>query len=145
MEYYQAIQNRAAQTAAVVKQYVPELSVGEVTADQLLTLSQQLNTLAQQRNDALVAYDAANTEMQRSFTLLRQLVLALRRIDMRVARVVEHSKQSVEANVDARRLHQSGVVGVDRQRARGDLGADVAVREQHARQRIGRRRRPRAR
>ena len=80
MEYYQATQNRAAQTAAVVKQHVPELSVGDVTADQLLTLSQQLNTLAQQRNDALVAFDAANIEMQRSFTNLRQLVLALPKV-----------------------------------------------------------------
>ena len=80
MEYYQAIQNRAAQTAAVVNQHVPGLSVGDVTANQLLTLSQQLNTLAQQRNDALVAYDGANTEMHRSFTTLRQLVLALPKV-----------------------------------------------------------------
>ena len=80
MEYFQAIQNRAAQTAAVVNQYVPELSVGDITASQLLTLSQQLNTLAQQRNDALVAYDAANTEVQRGFTALRQFVLALPKV-----------------------------------------------------------------
>lgn len=80
MDYFQAIQNRAAQTAAVVNQYAPELSVGNVTASQLLTLSQELNTLAQQRNDALLAYDAANTEMQHSFTTLRQLVLALPKV-----------------------------------------------------------------
>ena len=80
MEYYQAIQNRAAQTAAVVKQHLPALSVGDVTASQLLALSQQLNALAQQRDDALVAFDTANSELHRALTPLRQLVLALPRV-----------------------------------------------------------------
>ncbi len=36
MEYYQTIQNRTAQTAAVINQWLPTLSLGGVTAAELL-------------------------------------------------------------------------------------------------------------
>ena len=77
MEYYQAIQNRAAQTAAVIRQYVPTLRVGEITATQLLTQAQELGLLAQQRDDALAAFDTANSAENHSFVALRQLGIAL--------------------------------------------------------------------
>ena len=77
MEYYQAIQNRAAQTVAVINQHVPTLSVGAITATQLLIQAQALGELAQQRDHALVAFDAANTDEYRSFVALRTLTLTL--------------------------------------------------------------------
>ena len=77
MEYYQAIQNRAAQTAAVINQYEPTLSVGSITATQLLVQAQELGKLAQQRDHALVAFDAANAAEHRSFVALRTQTLAL--------------------------------------------------------------------
>ena len=54
MEYYQAIQNRAAQTAAVIKQYVPMTEIGGADATKLLSQSLELGRLAQAR-DALPA------------------------------------------------------------------------------------------
>src|ERR1700679_534385 len=61
-----------------------------------------------------------------------QLVLLLRWVDVGVARVVENPKQSVEANVDAGRLHQGVVEGIDSQPPSGDFGSEVAIGEQHA-------------
>jgi hypothetical protein len=56
----------------------------------------------------------------------------LRRVDVGVARVVENPKQTVEANVDAGRLHQGVVEGINSQPASGDFGFEVAIGEQHA-------------
>ena len=77
MEYYQAIQNRAAQTVAVINQYEPTLGVGAITVTDLLTQTQVLGELAQQRDHALVAFDAANAAEHRAFVALRALTMAL--------------------------------------------------------------------
>ncbi len=60
-----------------------------------------------------------------------QLVLALGRVDVGVAGVVEDPEQVVEADVDAGGLDQAVVEGVDAQPAGGDFGPDVAIGEQH--------------
>ena len=60
-----------------------------------------------------------------------QIVLAHRRVDVGVAGVVEDPEQIVEADVDARRLHQAVVERVDAQPAGGDFGPDIAIGEQH--------------
>ena len=52
MEYYQAYQNRAAQTAAVINKYIPALKIGGVDAAGLLAQSEALDGLAQLRDDA---------------------------------------------------------------------------------------------
>jgi hypothetical protein len=77
MEYYQAIQNRAAQTVAVIKQNVPALTVGILNAAALETQSQALDGLAQTRDDALADYDGASNAEQLGFLTLRGLTLAL--------------------------------------------------------------------
>ncbi len=77
MEYYQAVQNRTAQTAAVIRQFVPTLSVGGVTANELLIRSGALDTLAQARDDALADYDAAGNVENQGFVALRALTLSL--------------------------------------------------------------------
>ena len=56
-----------------------------------------------------------------------QIVLARRRVDVGVAGVVEHPEQVVEPNIDARRLHQALVVGIDAKTSGGDLATDVAI------------------
>src|SRR5271154_4074707 len=61
-----------------------------------------------------------------------QLILLLRGIDVGVPRVVENPKQSVESNVDAGRLHQCVVEGINSQPPSGDFGSEVAIGEQHA-------------
>ena len=55
----------------------------------------------------------------------------MRRVDVGVAGVVEDPEQVVEPDVDARRLDQAVVEGVDTQPSGGDFGADVAIGEQH--------------
>ena len=55
MEYHQAIQNRAAETAAVITKHLPALAVGGVTSAGLLAASSGLDALAQTRDDALVS------------------------------------------------------------------------------------------
>ena len=59
MEYYQAYQNRAAQTAAVINKYIPALKIGGVDAAGLLAQSEALDGLAQLRDDAIANSDAA--------------------------------------------------------------------------------------
>src|ERR1700730_4355440 len=59
-------------------------------------------------------------------------ILVPRGVDVGVPRVVENPKQSVESNVDARRLHQSVVEGINSQPPSGDFGSEVAIGEQHA-------------
>jgi hypothetical protein len=61
-----------------------------------------------------------------------QLILLLRGVDVGVPRVVENPKQRVESDVDARRLHQGVVEGVNSQPPSGDFGSEVAIGEQHA-------------
>lgn len=77
MEYYQVFQNRAVQTAAVITKFIPTLTVNGVTAAGLLTQSKALDTLAQSRDDALAASDAAvNAESLGQFAI-HDLVLSL--------------------------------------------------------------------
>jgi hypothetical protein len=57
MEFYQAIQNRAAETAAVIRKFLPGLSLGAVTVAELISQSDKLNTLAQSRDDAVASAD----------------------------------------------------------------------------------------
>ena len=77
MEYYQAIQNRAGQTVAVINQYLPTLKIGTVDAASLLSLSQALEGLAQTRDNELASYDAANNAENQGFLAIQGLTLAL--------------------------------------------------------------------
>lgn len=77
MEYYQAFQNRAAQTAAVINQAIPALTIGGVTAAELLTKSQALDALAQARDNALADYDVANNAENQGFLTISALSLSL--------------------------------------------------------------------
>ncbi len=77
MEYYQIIQTRAGQTAAVINQVIPALTLGGVTAAQLLTQSQALNGLAQTRDNALADYDLANNAENQGFLTISGLSLSL--------------------------------------------------------------------
>jgi hypothetical protein len=58
--------------------------------------------------------------------------LVERGVDDRVLVVVEQPKVPVKADVDAGGLHHRGVERVEADPTRRDLGADVAVGEQHA-------------
>jgi hypothetical protein len=49
------------------------------------------------------------------------------RVNVGVAGVVEHAEHVVEADVDARRLHQAWIVGIDTQPLGSDFGSDVAI------------------
>jgi hypothetical protein len=77
MEYYQAFQNRAAQTAAVINQAIPALAIGGVTVAELLTKSHALDGLAQARDNALADYDVANNAENQGFLTISALSLAL--------------------------------------------------------------------
>ena len=77
MEYYQAIQSRAAQTAAVIHQVIPSLSISGVTAAELITRSETLNSLAQARDHALADYDVANNAENQGFLTISALSLSL--------------------------------------------------------------------
>src|SRR5689334_20793548 len=63
---------------------------------------------------------------------LRQLLLWLLDVDERVARVVEHPEEAVDADVDARRLQQRLVVGVDPDPTLREQPPDRPVGEDHA-------------
>ena len=54
----------------------------------------------------------------------------------------ETPEEPVEADVDARRLDQPLVVGLDREPALGDRGGDVAVGQQHGAESVTRPLRP---
>ncbi|MGB8166474.1 MAG: hypothetical protein WCF18_03215 [Chthoniobacteraceae bacterium] len=71
------MQNRAGQTAAVIKKFIPALKVGNSGAAELLALSGALDGLAQGRDTALAAFDAANNAESQGFLTLRRLVLGL--------------------------------------------------------------------
>jgi hypothetical protein len=77
MEYYQTIQNRTAETVAVINKNLPALNVGGVTAAALSTASAALGGMAQTRDDALAAFDAANNAQNMGFLALQSLTLAL--------------------------------------------------------------------
>lgn len=77
MEYYQAIQARAAQTVAVITETIPALAIGGVTAADLLLRSQALNDLAQTRDNALADYDVANNAENQGFLTISSLSLRL--------------------------------------------------------------------
>ncbi len=77
MEYYQVVQNRAAQTAAVITKYVPALKLGSVDAAALLTQSKALNTLAQTRDNALADSDTALNAENLAFLLIQNLSISL--------------------------------------------------------------------
>ena len=61
-----------------------------------------------------------------------QLGLIRRGIDMRIPVVLEDAEVPIEANINARRLHQFDRVRFEPDAASIDLRFDVAVREQHA-------------
>ncbi|MEO5713195.1 MAG: hypothetical protein ABIT37_06875 [Luteolibacter sp.] len=77
MEYHQTIQNRASETAAVINKAIPALTIGGVTSAALLTASAEINILAQLRDDALAAFDAANNAENHGFLAIQSLTLAL--------------------------------------------------------------------
>jgi len=77
MEYYQVMQNRAGQTAAVINKFVPTLSVGGVNAAGLLAQSAALDGLAQTRDDALADSDAATNAENQGFLAIQALTLSL--------------------------------------------------------------------
>lgn len=77
MEYYQAIQNRAGQTAAVLKKYIPTLKLGSVDSAALLAQSSALDGLAQQRDDAIATSDAAVNAENLGYLQIQNLVLGL--------------------------------------------------------------------
>jgi len=77
MEYYQVIQNRAGQTAAVINKFVPTLSVGGVNAAGLLAQSAALDGLAQTRDNALADSDAATNAENQGFLAIQALTLSL--------------------------------------------------------------------
>ena len=63
---------------------------------------------------------------------LGQLLLRLLDVDERVARVVEDAKEAVDAHVDARRLEQRLVVGVDPDPTLREQPPDRPVGEDHS-------------
>ncbi len=77
MEYYQSIQNRAAQTAAVINKFVPGLKIAGVDAAGLLTQSKALDALAQSRDDAIATHDAAANAENLGYLQIQNLVLGL--------------------------------------------------------------------
>lgn len=80
MEYYQAYQNRAVQTAAVITKYIPTLKVGAVDAPGLLLQSHALDGLAQSRDNAMATSVAAVNAESMGQTAIHDLVLALPRV-----------------------------------------------------------------
>ena len=77
MEFHQTIQNRAGETAAVINQAIPGLSIGGVTSAGLLAASLGLDGLAQARDNALAAFDASNNAENQGFLSIQSLTLAL--------------------------------------------------------------------
>ena len=77
MEYYQVIQNRAGQTAAVITQYLPTLQIGNVDAAGLISKSTALDVLAQLRDDAMAASDTAVNAEHQGFLAIQNLTLQL--------------------------------------------------------------------
>ena len=62
---------------------------------------------------------------------LREVRLLLRRIDVRVAVILEDAEEAVQAHVDAGGLDHRRVVGVEPHPSGVELGPQVAIGEQH--------------
>lgn len=78
MEYYQAIQNRAAQTAAVVNQYFPTMSIGGITFSTVArTGARARRAGAEHVIMRWPPFDTANNAENRNFLAIRSLILAL--------------------------------------------------------------------
>jgi hypothetical protein len=77
MQYHQAVQNRAGQTAAVITQFIPTLKVSNVGAAELLARAAALDGLAQARDAALATFDVANNAENQGYLAVRRLVLGL--------------------------------------------------------------------
>lgn len=77
MEHFQTVQNRSAQTVAVIKTFAPTLSVGGVDVAALAAQSAALEGLAQQRDRALQEYDRAANAEQLGLLGLQTMVVAL--------------------------------------------------------------------
>lgn len=77
MEFYQVTQNRAGQTAAVIKKYLPTLAVGGKDSAGLAAQADALEALAQARDNALADYDAANNAERQGFLTIQALDTAL--------------------------------------------------------------------
>ena len=80
--------------------------------------------LARVEDERLVAVDLDE---------LGQILLRLLDVDERIARVAEDAEVAVDAHVDARRLEQRLVVGVDADPPFGEQSPDRAVGKNHAR------------
>ena len=63
---------------------------------------------------------------------LGEILLVRLHVDVRVAGVAEHSEVAVDANVEARRLHQLRRVRIDADPALVEKAADGAIGEDHA-------------
>lgn len=77
MEFYQVYQNRAVQTAAVINQFIPALTVSGVNAAGLLDQSNALDGLAQTRDDVIATSDGAVNAESLGQTAIHDLVLSL--------------------------------------------------------------------
>jgi hypothetical protein len=77
MEYHQRVQNRAAQTVAVINSHLPTLKVAGVDATGLQAQRVALSGLAQGRDDALANADTANNAEQLACRQIRNLVVDL--------------------------------------------------------------------
>src|SRR3954464_8380216 len=64
-----------------------------------------------------------------------EVVLLLRRVDVRVQMVVEDPEEAVEPDVDAGRLHQRGIERLQLKLTGLELVDEVAVGKKHGRQR----------
>src|SRR5258708_14645297 len=67
---------------------------------------------------------------------LREIVERLGEIDVGVVARTEHPEHAIETDVEARRLDARRVEGIDPDAAAVDLGADVAVGEDHQSPRV---------
>jgi hypothetical protein len=77
MEYYQQVQNRAQETAAVISVHVPTLLVGNFTGSDLLMQRNALDGLAATRDARLVTFDEAVNAEFGGFSLIRKMALNL--------------------------------------------------------------------
>ncbi len=80
MEYYQQVQKRAQQTAAVINAQIPALTVSAQTSADLLTQATGLDALAQARDTAQTASDNAVNAEAAGYLLLRRLDLGLAQV-----------------------------------------------------------------
>jgi hypothetical protein len=95
--------------------------------------------VVRQRNDLIGRGEHELTRVQDERLLHRrldeagQVGLLDSGIDVRVAVVLEHPKVLIDPDVDTGRLDHDRIVWIEHDAARRELGSDVAVGEQHAR------------